>query len=226
MRSLAIAGVIVTLSSSQAYGQSASRFYAGVAAATQRVSADDVNSAGTFSIGTVVGVRLTPTFSVEFEANRGLGELSRLYSGRFVSFAGPDASREDIERLAVTMQSDTRWTPGFGWAVLGMWRSPSSRRVGVAVFAGITSTRYDERRTLTVLDIPAGVDVTEADLHQMLPDERVSCVRGGVTGGVLVPIWLTRQISVAPEIRYTNGSFIGDEIYNAFRLGARLTWGF
>ena len=66
---------------------------------------------------------------------------------------------------------------------------------------------------------------TEADLHRMMPDERGSRARGGLTGGILVPIRLTRQVSVAPEIRYTYGSF-ADEIYNTFRGGARLMWGF
>jgi hypothetical protein len=199
--------------------------YAGAALAMQYVTADDVNSAEISSAGAVVGVRLTPTFSIEIEVNRGFGALSRIYSGTFVSFADPGESREEIERLAVTMQSDTRWTPGFGWAVLAMWRSTKPARVGTAAFAGITSPHYEERRTLTVLDIPDGVDRTEADLHRMIPDERGSRARGGLTGGILVPIRLTRQVSVAPEIRYTYGSF-GDEIYNTFRGGARLMWGF
>ena len=136
MRTMAIAGIIGALSSSPAYAQSTSRLYAGAALATQHVTADDVNSAWISSAGAVVGVRLTPMFSIEIEANRGFGELSRIYSETFVSFAGPGESREEIERLAVTMQSDTRWTPGFGWAVLAMWRSTKPARVGTAVFAG------------------------------------------------------------------------------------------
>jgi len=224
MKQLAIAGIVVLLGTGPAYGQPAGRFYAGTAVAAQQISADDVDG-GTSSVGAVFGFRLTPAFSVEFEANGGLGEASRVYSGTFISFAGPGASRDEIERLGVTMQSDTRWNPGFGWSLLAMWRSRGAQRVGVAVFGGVTSTIYDERRTLTVLNIPPGVDRTETDLHRMMPDDHVSRMRGGLTGGVLVPVRLTRQISVAPEFRYTFGS-IGDEKYNTLRGGARVMWGF
>jgi hypothetical protein len=225
MKTVAIAVLMGALSSSAAHGQSAGRLYAGATLSAQYVSADDVDSGGISSAGAAVGFRLTPAFSIEVEANAGGGELTRVYSGWFVSFAGPGASREEIERLAPTMQSNTSWTPGFGWSVLGMWRSTHPGRVGAAIFGGITSTRYSERRTLTVLDIPAAVDVTEADLHRMMPDSQVSRSRGGLTGGVLVPIRLTQHLSVAPEVRYTYGSF-GDEIYTTFRGGVRLMWGF
>jgi hypothetical protein len=225
MKNVAIAVIMAALSSSAAHGQSVSRLYAGATLSAQFVSADDVNSGGISSAGAMVGFRLTPAFSIEIEANTGRGELSRVYSGWFISFAGPDASRDEIERLAPTMQSATSWTPGFGWSVLAMWRSTNRERVGAAIFGGMTSTRYIERRTLTVLDLPAGVDVTEADLHRMLPASHVSRSRGGLTGGVLVPIRLARQLSVAPEVGYTYGSF-GDEIYTTFRGGLRLMWGF
>ena len=225
MKNVAIAVMMAALSSGAAQGQSASRVYAGAALSAQYVNADDVNSWGISSVGAVAGFRVTPAFSLEIEANAGRGELSRVYSGRFISFAGPGASREEIERLAPTMQSNTTWIPGFGWSVLAMWRSTNPERVGGAIFGGITSTRYTERRTLTVLDIPADVDVTEADLHRMMPDSHVSRSRGGLTGGVLVPIRLPKQLSVVPEVRYTYGSF-GDEIYTTFRAGVRLMWGF
>ena len=225
MKNVAIAVIMGALSSSAAHAQSASRLYAGATLSAQYVSADDVNSGGISFAGAAVGFRLTPAFSIEIEANTGRGELSRVYSGWFVSFAGPDASREEIERLAPTMQSSTSWTPGFGWSVLAMWRSTNPERVGAAIFGGITSTRYSERRTLTVLHIPADVDVTEADLHRIMPDSHLSRSRGGLTGGVLVPIRLAQQLSVAPEVRYTYGSF-GDEIYTTFRAGVRLMWGF
>jgi hypothetical protein len=224
MKILAITGILLAVGSGAAYAQPAGRFYAGTAVAAQQISADDVDG-GTSSVGAVFGFRLTPAFSIEFEANGGLGEASRVHSGTFISFAGPGASREEIERFGVTMQSDTRWNPGFGWSVLAMWRSTGPERIGVALFAGVTTTTYDERRTLTVLNIPSGVDKTEAELHRMMPDEHGSRVRSGLSGGVLIPIRLTRQVSVAPEFRYSYGS-IGDEKYNTLRGGARLMWGF
>lgn len=217
--------VATVLCSTTAFAQPPGRWYAGGSASTLRVSADEVEAGGTSSVGASVGFRLLPGFSLELEANQGFGELSRIYSGKFVSFAGPGATREEIERLAVTMQSDTRWRPRFGWSVLAVLQSTGSARVGVGLFAGVTNTRYDERTTLTVLDIPAGVDRTEADLHRMMPDGRGSRNRGGLTGGLFIPIRVTRQLNVAPELRFTYGSF-GDEIYTVLRTGARLMWNF
>ena len=225
MRQLAMAVCFALLGSTAAYGQTASRFHVGATFGTQRISADEVDAGGTSSVGALFGFWLTPGFGIEVEATGGLGEASRVYSGPFVSFAGPEATREEIERLAVTMQSDTRWQPAFGWSVLAMWRSTGPQRVGVAAFAGVTATNYETRRTLTVLNIPAGVDRTEADLHRMMPDEHASRTRGGLTGGLIVPIRLTHRLSVAPELRFTYGS-IGDEKYNTIRGGARLMWGF
>jgi hypothetical protein len=224
MKTLAITGIVLALGSGAAYGQPARRFYVGTTIAAHQISADDVDG-WTSSIGAVFGLRLAPAFSLEFEASGGLGEASRVYSGTAISFAGPGASREEIERLGVTLQSDTRWNPGFGWSALAMWRSTGAERIGIAVFGGVTATQYDERRTLTVVSIPTGVDVTEAELHRMMPDEQQSRIRGGLTGGVLIPIRLTAQISVAPEFRYTYGS-IGDEKYNTLGGGARVTWAF
>jgi hypothetical protein len=217
--------VAAVLCSTAASGQPASRWYVGGSASALRVSAEEVNAGGTAAVGASIGLRLTPVFSVEFEANQGIGELSRVYSGKFVSFAGPTASREEIERLAVTLQSDSRWRPRFGWSVLAMWRSTNPGRAGVALVAGVTSTLYDTRTTLDVLDIPAGVDRTEAELHRMMPDSHGSRTRGGLTGGLLIPIAVTRHLNVAPEVRFTYGSF-GDEIYTVLRTGARLTWNF
>ena len=103
MKNVTVAVIMAALSSSVAHGQSASRLYAGAALSAQYVNADDVNSGGISLRGAVVGFGLTPAFSLEIEANAGRGELSRVYSGWFISFAGPDASREEIERLVPTM---------------------------------------------------------------------------------------------------------------------------
>lgn len=224
MAKMAIA-VAAMLCSTTVSAQTTGRWYASGSASTVRVSAQEVNAGGSSTVGVGVGLRLTPALSVEFEVDQGLGRLSRTYSGKFISFAGPDATREEIERLAVTMQSDTRWKPQLGWSVLAVLRSPTPTRVGIGLFGGVTRSPYEERTTLTVLEIPAGVDRTEADLHRMMPDNRQSRARGGLTGGVLVPIRLTRQLTVAPEVRYTYGSF-GDEVYSVLRAGGRLMWHF
>ena len=225
MKPLVVGGIVAILGAGVVDAQPASRFYVGATATAQQVSADDVDSGSFMALGGVVGVRLTRAFSLEFETTRGFGEISRSDTGSFLSFAGPGATREEIQRLAPAMRHDTTWKPGLGWSALSMWRTTEPRRVGFAAFGGVTATHYEERSVMTVLAIPAGVDKTEAELHRMLPDGQVSRWRGGLTGGVLVPIRMTRQLSVAPEVRFTYGSF-GDEKYTSLRGGARLLWGF
>jgi hypothetical protein len=225
MGKIAVTTIVAALFSTAAFAQTSKRWYAGGSVSEVRVDAEEVKGGGTASIGAVVGVQLTPTFSIEFEGGLGLGELGRVYSGKFVSFAGPGASREEIERLAVTMQSDTRWKPRGGGSVFAVWRSTGPSRIGAAVFGGLTATAYDVRNTLTVVEIPTGVDATEPDLHRMMPDSHGSRMRGGLTAGLLVPVRLSRDLSIAPEVRYTYGSF-GDEIYTVLRGGARILWRF
>jgi hypothetical protein len=225
MRAVIGAAVLGTMCSTTAYAQSPGLWYAGTAAGVVRVAAEEVNPGGTSSIGAVFGVRLTPAFSIEVEAARGLGDLDRDFAGRFISFAGPSASFEERERLSVTVQRITRWRPGFSGTVVAMWRPHVTGRVGGALFAGVTGTRYDESDRHVVLDIPVEVNRTEADIHRMLPDTSRSIVRGGLTIGLLIPVRLTRNVTVAPDVRYLWGS-IGDEIYTTVRAGARLLWGF
>jgi hypothetical protein len=224
MKKVAFGVVIAVLGCTSVYAQPPTRWYAAATASADRVSADAVKGGGVSAVGALFGVRLTPAFSIEVEANQGLGELSRAYVGKAVSFAPVGASQEEIERLAITMQTRNTWKPGFGWSVLAMWQTTDSARAGFGVFGGFTVTRYDERTTQTVLNIPAGVNVTEPDVHRIIPDEQRARTRGGLTGGVLIPIRVARQVTVAPEVRYTYGSF-GDETYTTVRGGVRLMWG-
>ena len=48
-------------------------------------------------------------------------------------------------------------------------------------------------------------------------------VAGGLTGGFVVLVRLTRQLTVAPEFRVTTG-LITDDPYRVFRTGVRVVW--
>jgi hypothetical protein len=50
-------------------------------------------------------------------------------------------------------------------------------------------------------------------------------VSGGLTGGFLISVQVTRHLIVAPEFRATTG-LITDHPYKVFRSGVRATWSF
>jgi hypothetical protein len=80
--------------------QQVGRFYAGVNLGAHHESADRVTGT-TSAVGLTAGIRLKRAIGLEIDLNRPHSELSREYTGTSVSFAGPGASREEIERLAV-----------------------------------------------------------------------------------------------------------------------------
>jgi hypothetical protein len=88
-----------------------------------------------------------------------------------------------------------------------VWRYNGDSRVRAAVYAGGTFSFHEDVSI---------VGDTRRDTSAIAP---------GVTGGVMVPISITRQFSVAPDVRLTFGSHRGEP---AFMTGAgvRLLWGF
>lgn len=201
-----------------------SRWYAGGTAGASRIMADEVKG-GSPSAGAVIGLRLTPAFSVEADVSRGLRKVTRTYEGTFISFAERGASREEIERQAVHRRWHNEWSPTMNLAALAVWRSTSPSRVHPAVYAGVTVARYDEVYSSVVTALPDVVPIA-ADHANLLPQRQsINRTRGGLTGGFMVPITITGALSVAPELRYTYGS-IGDEKHNVLRAGLRILLGF
>lgn len=223
MRMLPAAILVVVLCSPDASAQVSDRLYTGLSLGSNFVTADPIDASRVGAVGAVVGIRLRPSISVQFEVEQGFGKLSRVYEGIGTSFAGPNATREEIERLGVYQRFEHYWNPRVGWSGLVVWRDAQPRRIGVALFGGVTATRYRERLRITTLRVPAGVDPdsraiqpSSLDVHQM---------RGGLTGGLMVPITLAGRVVLAPEVRYIYGSF-GDEIYKVFGSGVRVLWRF
>lgn len=209
---------------SPAAAQVDSRWYAGGAAGTSRIEADDVKGSSP-TAGAVIGLRLTPGFSVEADVSRGFRRVSRTYEGTSISFAGPAATRAEIERQAVHRRFHNEWSPVVNVAALAVWSATASSRVRPAVFAGITVARYDEVYSSIVTALPEVVPIA-ADHPNLLPQRQsITRTRGGLTGGFMIPVTIAGALSVAPEIRYTYGS-IGDEKHNVFRAGVRVLWGF
>jgi len=203
--------------------QQAGRFYAGVNLGAHHESADRVT--GTTSVvGVTLGFRLRRAIGVEIDLNRPQSELSREYTGTSVSFAGPGASREEIERLAV----DTRFINSrrvlSTFSAVVAYYLPASGRWSPRLFLGVTNHMARERTELIHLSIPEGIDPER--VRRTMP-EQAPFVRelGGLTIGGSVGFAVTRRLSIAPDLRYDYGS-IGDEINNVLRTSVRVLWSF
>lgn len=224
MRTLVTATLFCFLGVNLASAQHSPRFYAGGALSASRVTADEVKGS-TPTGGVIVGVRLTPSFSLEADVSRAFQKIERSYEGPSTSFAAPGSSYDEIVRQAVHRRWDIEWTPTLNLAALAVWRSTSPSRVGAAVYGGVTLARYRDATRTVVTALPAAVPVPP-DSPSLQPTEEIGTRnRGGLTGGLMVPIRIAGALSVAPELRVVYGS-IGDEKHNLVRGGVRVLWGF
>ena len=224
MRTLVTAALFGFLGLNAASAQDSPRFYAGGALSAARVTADDVKGSAPTG-GVIVGVRLTPSFSVEADVSRAFQTIERSYEGPSTSFAPPGSSYDEIVRQAVHRRWDIEWTPTMNLAALAVWRSTAPSRVGAAVYGGVTLARYREETRTVVTALPVVVPVPP-DSPSLQPTEEISTRnRGGLTSGLMVPIRIAGSLSIAPELRFVYGS-IGDEKHNLLRGGVRLLWGF
>ena len=216
---------LVSLSAAPAAAQSvSSRWYIGAATGATNVITDSVNGGGISSLAGVAGVRITQTFAIEVELGRGFGDLSRERVGWRISYAGPNATREEIEQMAVTERLRSRSRQTLNRAVMLVWREKNPGRVTGTLFAGLTWNSYEHRQTSEILQLPPGI-TREQVARNMSLDERYSKLLGGLTGGFSVPIALTRELRVAPEVSYTHGD-MGDQHYHLLSARARLLWRF
>lgn len=224
MRTVVTAALLSLLSIGIASAQDSPRFYAGGGLSASRVTADEVKGA-TPTGGLIVGVRLTPSFSVEADVSRAFRGIRRSYEGPSESFAAPGSSYDEIVRQAVHRRWNIEWTPTLNLAGLAVWRSTAPSRVGAAVYAGVTFARYREETRTVVTALPAVVPVP-SNSPSLQPTEQIgSRNRGGLTGGLMIPIRIAGSLSVAPELRVVYGS-MGDEKHDLVRGGVRVLWGF
>ena len=214
---------VLTAGVVSAEAQQVGRPYAGVNLGAHHESADSVTGT-TSAVGLTAGIRLTPAIGVEIDFSRPRAEVSREYTGTSISFAGPGASREAIERLAVV----TRYTSGrriLSTVSAGVtYYVPTPGRWSPRLFLGLTNHHARERIELVHLSIPEGIDPER--VRRALPDQ-APFIRnlGALTMGGSVGFAATRHLSIAPDLRYDYGS-IGDEINNLLRTSVRVLWSF
>ena len=139
---------------------------------------------------------------------RRIGETSRERLGWRVSYAGPGASREEIDEMAVTERIRTRSRQVFNGAVFLVWRDATPGRVTATLFAGPTWNRYQHTETSEIVRLPPGV-TPEQFARTLPPPGTQSRMLGGLTAGFNVPVVVGRAIRLAPEPSYTHGD-VGD----------------
>ena len=134
-------------------GQTGARFEVGPVLRLDKVFIEGDASGTTTVAGAGATVRLSRTYAVEAEITQASGRIERSYEGWFVSYAtNPNASREEIERLAPTASRSLGYEPGIGGSAAFVARGAIGRRVARRRIASRRATT--SRRRLTILTIP------------------------------------------------------------------------
>jgi hypothetical protein len=196
------------------------RFYIGASAAADGGSRGRIPGGAVPSVGGVVGVRMTDAWSIEGEIEHGLRTTSRNDEAIWISFAPPNSTRQEIERLGILGRFDRLQSAGMGFSVQAVWRSREPGRVNVGLFAGVSARAYESRVVRTTLHVPAEINLPAGHPYRQPEDERRTLTGGGPSGGLLIFVRITERLTVVPEVRYTHG-LITDDPYRVFRIGVR-----
>jgi hypothetical protein len=225
MRTLLVTTALILGPVSFASAQLAPRFDVGPVVRADKVMVESGLGAVVPVFGLMASARLSRTWGVEGEVTGARGDFSRSYEGWFVSFAPPNSTRQEIERLAPTARRTMAYRPGLGGSVAVTARAGSTGRADVVVRLGVSFRRYTETSDFTILTIPEGID--PARLTASFGSERTDRSRGGLLAGFEVPIRLARQVTVSPEVRYVYGgpARIGEK-HRELSLGVRAGWRF
>lgn len=224
MRTGVLATVFVLGCVSGAAGQG-TRVAVGPVTRVDKVFIEGGASGGTAVAGLHTSVRISRIFGLEAEASVARTRIDRSYEGRFVSYAEPHASREDIERLAPTARRTLGYAPGAGGSVAVTAGTGLTPRVSVAIKAGVSGRRYLETSSYTILSIPIGVDPDRVALdHQNSAQRRT---RGGLLLGMDMAVTITPRLTVGPELRFVYGgpARVGNK-HRELGLGLRGAWRF
>jgi hypothetical protein len=203
-----------------------SRFYVAATAAADAGRRGTIPDGPVPSVGGMLGVQLTDAWSVEVEIERGF-RTTTAGSGESVIVAFPpvpNPTHEEIELYGIRARSERRQTAGAGWSAHAVWRSREPGRVNIGVLAGVSSRVYTSHLVRTTTFVSPLIDLPA---NYRLPDETSSrrMVAGGLTGGLLVFVRATSQLTITPEFRFTTG-LITDDPYRVYRSGVRVVWRF
>ena len=195
-----------------------SGLYVGGAVALEEGIRGNIDLGRVPAAGGMVGWRFHENWSVEFHADRAVGE-SPVHTYERLLYSGQTLTSEAYGRVVSQDRA------GESFSLLGVWRSRPSGRVRVAVTMGFSERRFRTHETMTISRV--GPDVPLPPEHPLLQpqDETILLRARGLTAGFMVPITLGSGWTVAPEIRLSRGLWQG-HISSSALAGARLMWGF
>lgn len=220
-----LVGVLMLAGAASASAQTNERLEVAAIVRADRVSFEGGQNAWLRVAGAGIAYRIWRDVRIEGEVTTASGESSRSYEGDFISYAGQGATREEILRMAVIARRTTLYKAGLGFAAVAAVETHSRGRVNLALRAGVGVRRYDFREHTTVLRVPEGVTVEQAEAA--MPDSRGPRARGGLLFGASVPVRVSARLHVVPEARWVWGgpARVGNN-YDEATAGARVVWRF
>lgn len=223
MRVLIIGVILATTGASGALAQG--RVVVGPVVRVDQVYVEGGASGSTAVAGLGASVTLSRLFALDGEITWATNPIERSYEGRFISYAdGPNASREEIERLAPVARRSLGYEPGLGWAAAFVMRGAVAPHVSLAARIGVSARRYLETSSYPMISVPAGSD--PARVARDFQSSSNHKTRGGLLAGVSVPIAVTSRFTVAPELRFVYGgpAQVGNK-HREIGFGVRAGWG-
>lgn len=219
MFSLALVAGFATTASAQ------SRFAVGSVARVDRVFVEGGASGSTPVAGVTTTATLSRLFAVEGEVTWASNPIEHSYEGWFVSYTDdPNATREEIERMAPIARRTLGYEPGMGWAAAFVACGAATSRVSLSARIGVSARRYLETSAYTLLSTPDGVD--PARITRDFQPSSNHKTRGGLLAGVGASFKASDRFAVAPELRFVYGgpAQIGNK-HRELGFGLRATWG-
>jgi hypothetical protein len=202
------------------------RVYVGATTAIDAGERGNIPGGSVPSVGAVIGLTLSDAWGVEFELERGF-KTTHAGSGEGVLISFPPTrtpTREEIELYGIRTRDERTQTAGAGWAAHARWRSREPGRVNVGLLAGLSARVYEAELVRTTTFVSPLLDLPPS---YRLPDEHSirRMVGWGLSGGLTIPVRITSQLALEPEVRVAAG-FITNDRYRVFRAGLRTTWSF
>lgn len=223
-RVLLLLVVLVPFGGSIAHAQP--RLYAALTMAADGGGRGNVPGDQVPSVGGLIGFRLTKSWNIEVEAERGFLHTTN-GSGEATLLSFPPSrnpSPAEIEAYGIRVRDQRTQRAGPGLSLLAAWRSREPGRVNVEFLAGVSARAY---RTTLVRTTTFVSPLAQLPANFRLPDENSArrMTGTGLTGGGAILVRVTDRLNIAPEIRLTSG-FITNDRYTVLRTGLRVMWDF
>ena len=225
MRHAWLLGLAWLTGAGHALAQGNDRLEIGGIIRADRVSFEGHQNARLPVAGAGISYRVWRNIRIEGEITSASGQAMRSYEVDFISYAGPGATREEIQRMAVIARRTTINRAGLGFALGAAAETRDARRMNLTVRAGVSFRQYDYIDDIRVLSVPDGGTFEQAEAA--MPDSRGSRGRGGLLFGASVPIRVAGNLRIAPEARWVWGgpARVGNN-YDEATFGARALWKF